>query len=64
MRKLTLTFTLLIAVITSNSLFANEFLSAYSTIHVPGDNPDVFGSWWDPNGADNEMTLIADYTRR
>ncbi|MBU1260991.1 MAG: hypothetical protein KKE40_07650 [Planctomycetes bacterium] len=64
MRKLTLTFTLLIAVITSNSLFANEFLSAYSTIHVPGDNTAVFGSSWDPNGADNEMTLIADYTWR
>ncbi len=64
MRKLTLTFTLLIAVITSNSLFANEFLSAYKTVHVPGDDFDVFGSYWDTDGADNEMTLIADYTWR
>jgi hypothetical protein len=41
-----------------------EYKSAYNTVHVPGDNSQVFGSWWDPNGADNEMMLVADYTWR
>jgi alpha-amylase len=38
------------------------YKSAYDAVHVPGDETAVFGSWWDPAGADNEMTLIADYT--
>ncbi|MFH1616143.1 MAG: alpha-amylase family glycosyl hydrolase, partial [Planctomycetota bacterium] len=39
-------------------------LSAYDTVHVPGDKTAVFGSSWNPAGAENEMTLIADYTWR
>jgi alpha-amylase len=41
-----------------------DYLSAYNTVHVPGDKTAVFGSSWNPAGADNEMTLIADYTWR
>jgi len=41
-----------------------RYQSAYDTVHVPGNSTAVFGSWWNPNGADNEMTLIADYTWR
>jgi hypothetical protein len=40
------------------------YQSAYDTVHVPGDSTAVFGSWWDPAGVDNEMTLVADYTWR
>jgi hypothetical protein len=40
------------------------YQSAYDTVHVPGDKTAVFGSSWNPNGVDNEMTLIADYTWR
>ena len=38
------------------------YQSMYDTVHVPGNSTAVFGSSWDPAGADNEMTLIADYT--
>ena len=40
------------------------YQSAYDTVHVPGNSTAVFGSWWYPAGAENEMTLIADYTWR
>ncbi|GEM_PF-425673 len=41
-----------------------DYLSAYDTVHVPGDSTAVFGSSWNPAGVDNEMTLVADYTWR
>jgi hypothetical protein len=33
-------------------------------VHVPGNNPAVFGSSWDPQDDDNEMTPVADYIWR
>ena len=43
---------------------SSRYQSAYNTVHVPGNSTAVFGSSWNPNGADNEMTLVADYTWR
>jgi hypothetical protein len=38
------------------------YKSAYIAVHVPGDCLELNNPTWDPAGANNAMTLIADYT--
>ena len=40
-----------------------SYRSAYTNVYVPGDNADVFGTWW-YFGEANRMSLVDDYTWR
>lgn len=43
--------------------YAGDYATAYDAVYVPGDNEQVFGTWWYFSQA-NKMALIADYTWR
>jgi alpha-amylase len=43
--------------------YGGGFASAYDVVYVPGDNEQVFGTWWYFSQA-NRMKSVADYTWR
>jgi hypothetical protein len=43
--------------------YGGGYATAYNAVYVPGNNSDVFGTWWYFSQA-NKMELVADYTWR